>query len=66
MEHLVAVGEDDLARQQLQELEQHMQVNFPAPDDEMELYYEELITGRVMTDYAKKQLQKLRDVLFAR
>lgn len=63
IEHFVAAGENDLARQQLQELEKHAPANFPVPDDEMELYYEELITGRVMTDYAKEWLQRLRSKL---
>jgi tetratricopeptide (TPR) repeat protein len=65
IEHFVAEGKNDLAKQELQELEKHMQVNFPVPDDEMKLYYEELVTGRVMTDYAREQLQKLKSYVFA-
>lgn len=47
----------------MQELEKHIDTNFPVPSNEMQQYYEKLITGRVLTEYIKKVIREYKESL---
>jgi tetratricopeptide (TPR) repeat protein len=60
IQYLVDITRDDEAQREMRELEKYMQRDFPAPDDEMALYYEHMITGRVLTDYVRDWIKRLQ------
>jgi len=62
IEYFINIGKNNEAEAEFHALKKQMQENFPVPEDEMSVYYEELVTGRLMTPYMQeriKQLQKL-------
>jgi len=60
IEYLVDIKRDDEARNEMRELEKYVHRDFPAPDDEIMLYYEQMITGRVLTDYTRDWIKRLQ------
>lgn len=63
IQYLITEDKHEEARYELNELEKYQQNNLPAPNNEMLVYYEKFITGRLMTDYAKEWLEQLKHSL---
>jgi len=61
IEYQLKAGNTEEAKRQIQQLEEHLQPNIPEPTDEMEYYYETLITGRYLQGYGLEWLNRLRE-----
>lgn len=63
IEYFITLKKYNEAKAEFNALKKQIQEHFPAPGDEMSVYYEELITGRLMTPYMQERVKQLQTLM---